>query len=136
MVSDSFFGTGWDFPPTFLKGKNGVLMTSDQEDIEKSLHILLTTGIGERIMQPRYGCNMDRLLFEPLDTTMQAYMEDIVRTAVLYFEPRIILNSVVLVPLTQEGRIDIMVDYLITGNNSRYNFVYPYFLDEGASDKP
>ena len=136
MVSDSFFGTGWDFPPTFLKGKNGVLMTSDQEDIEKSLHILLTTGIGERIMQPRYGCNMDRLLFEPLDTTMQAYMEDIVRTAVLYFEPRIILNSVVLVPLTQEGRIDIMVDYLITGTNSRYNFVYPYFLDEGASDKP
>ncbi|MCC6411369.1 MAG: GPW/gp25 family protein [Saprospiraceae bacterium] len=136
MVSDSFFGTGWDFPPTFLKGKNGVLMTSDQEDIEKSLHILLTTGIGERIMQPRYGCNMDRLLFEPLDTTMQAYMEDIVRTAVLYFEPRIILNSVVLVPLTQEGRIDIMVDYLIAGTNSRYNFVYPYFLDEGASDKP
>ena len=73
-------------------------MTSDEEDIRSSLRILLTTDVGERVMQPRYGCNLHRLVFEPLDTTLQAYMKDLIRTAILYFEPRIILNDVILTP--------------------------------------
>ncbi|MFZ4699396.1 MAG: GPW/gp25 family protein, partial [Candidatus Methylumidiphilus sp.] len=79
---DSFLGTGWGFPPTFDRGLGGVAMISDEEDIRSSLEILLSTDIGERVMQPRYGCNMHRLVFEPLDTTLQAYMEDLIRTAI------------------------------------------------------
>ena len=31
-----------------------------------SLEVLLSTRPGERVMQPNYGCNLDVLLFEPL----------------------------------------------------------------------
>lgn len=129
---DSFLGTGWGFPPTFDRGLGGVAMISDEEDIRSSLEILLSTDIGERVMQPRYGCNMHRLVFEPLDTTLQAYMEDLIRTAILYFEPRILLNGVTLTPQYLEGRIDILIDYTVATTNTRSNYVYPYYLREGT----
>ena len=134
MAEDrSFLGTGWGFPPTFLEGGKQLLLTSDVEDIHKSLEILLTTRVGERIMQPRYGCNTEHLLFEPLDTTLQTFMQDLIETAILYFEPRIDLEKVELVPEPLEGRILITVDYTVKGTNSRSNFVYPFYIEEGIN---
>lgn len=128
----SFLGTGWGFPPTFRRSTGGVDMLSAEADIQSSLEILLSTRVGERVMQPKYGCNMDRLLFEPLDTTLQAYMKDLIRTAILYFEPRIILNDVVLEPEVLEGRILIKIDYTVATTNTRNNFVYPFYVEEGV----
>jgi len=130
-ASKSFLGTGWGFPPTFERASRSVRMISDKEDIESSLEILLSTEIGERVMQPKYGCNMHRLVFEPVDTTLQTYMQDLIKSAILYFEPRIILKSVTLKTTQMEGRIDIDIDYVIAATNTRYNFVYPFYKEEG-----
>ncbi len=70
-------------------------MTEKVEDIERSLHILLSTRVGERIMQPKYGCNMDEMVFETLSTTTITLMEDKIKTAILYFEARIDADRVV-----------------------------------------
>ena len=128
----SFLGTGWSFPPTFDRGAKSVRMISDEEDIRSSLEILLSTQVGERVMQPKYGCNLDRLVFEPLDTSLQAYMKDLIRTAILYFEPRIILDDVRLEPFPLEGRIDIQIDYTVAATNTRNNFVFPFYKEEGS----
>lgn len=128
----SFLGTGWGFPPNFSRGSGGVVMTSDELDIRDSLAILLSTRVGERVMQPKYGCNLDRLLFEPLDSGLQAYMQDLIRTAILYFEPRIILEGIKLELQQTEGRVGIELDYRVAATNTRYNFVYPFYLEEGS----
>lgn len=128
---NSFLGTGWGFPPTFTR-QNGVQTVADEEDIRQSLQILLSTEVGERVMQPKYGCNMTRLVFEPLDTSLQAYMKDLIRTAILYFEPRIILNNLTLEPDVNEGRIDVHLDYTIATTNTRHNYVYPFYKEEGT----
>jgi len=127
----SIQGTGWGFPPTFIR-KSGVQMVSDEEDIRQSLEILLATEVGERVMQPKYGCNMKRLVFEPLDTSLQTYMRYLINTAILYFEPRIILDKVVLEPVANEGRIDINLEYTVATTNTRYNYVYPFYKEEGT----
>lgn len=132
-IERPYLGTGWGFPPTFEDGGKRLNMSSGEKDIEESLHILLTTRIGERILQPKYGCNTERLLFEPLDTTLQTYMAEVVKTAILYFEPRIKLDKVSLVPEPNEGRILIAVEYTIKGTNSRYNYVYPFYIEEGVN---
>ena len=132
----SFLGKGWGFPPTFSKATKSVSMSEEEQDIQESLHILLTTRVGERVMLPKYGCNMDRLLFEPLNTTLQTYMEDLVKTAILYFEPRIKLNKITLTPKSEEGMIEIEVIYTVKTTNSRFNFVYPFYLEEGIKERP
>lgn len=121
----AFLGNGWSFPPAFDKISRKVVMTFGREDIEKSLEILLSTRPGERVMQPDYGCNLDRLLFEPLDASLKSYMEDVVKTAILYHEPRIAADKIEIQETSGfSGEVRLMVDYMIRTTNSRYNFVY------------
>jgi len=108
-------------------------MLEEEADIASSLEILLGTAQGERIMQPLYGCNMDELLFEALDTRMKTLMADKVESAILYNEPRITLESVNLDDsLELEGVVLIEVVYQVKSTNSRFNFVYPYYKLEGT----
>ena len=129
----SFLGTGWSFPPTFKKEKGGVIMSSDVVDINSSLEILFSTGLGERLMLPTYGSDLSRFLFEPISTTLKTYMKDLINDAILYHEPRIKLLDLQLITENMEGRIDITLEYMVKITNSRYNYVYPYYLEEGTN---
>ncbi len=130
--SAAFLGRGWGFPVTFSRGINGVSMVESEEDIRSSLELLLATALGERVMQPGYGCNLDKLIFEPLDTTFSTFITDQIRTAVLYNEPRVTLETVNYFLDNLAGRIDISIDYTIVATNNRANLVYPFYLNEGT----
>lgn len=129
----NFLGKGWSFPPAFSRELKEVVMTEKVEDIEKSLQILLTTTLGERIMQPRYGCNMEDLLFESLDTATKTIIIDRIKTAILFFEPRIDAKKISLNTQNElEGEILVEIEYVIPSTNSRYNFVFPFYRKEGT----
>jgi phage baseplate assembly protein W len=133
FINDEFLGRGWSFPPTFNAQLKEVEMTEKQDDIEKSLQILLTTAIGERVMEPKYGCNMDELLFESLNTTTQTIIKDKVKTAILYFEPRIEPKKIELNMSNElEGEVLIEIEYIIRATNNRFNFVFPYYRNEAT----
>ena len=129
----AYLGTGWDFPPSFEVAAKGTKMTSNVEDINRSLEILLSTTQGERSMHPEYGLNMERMLFEPLDLTLRTYMQELIRRAIINFEPRIKLEKVSLTVSPEEGAINVFIDYLVRGTNSRYNYVYPFYKNEGIN---
>lgn len=132
-TNNNFLGRGWSFPPTFNLQLKDVEMTEKVEDIERSLHILLTTTMGERIMQPRYGCNMEDMLFESLDTATKTIIIDRIKTAILFFEPRIDAKKILLNTQNElEGEILIEIEYIIPSTNSRYNFVFPFYRKEGT----
>lgn len=131
MVNADYIGTGWSFPPTFNKQTQAVEMVSGKQDIEASLHILLSTTIGERVMQPLYGCNLKQFVFEPTNASLEAYIKKLVEDAILYFEPRIELEQ--LSVDVEDGTMEITVEYTIRANNSRSNFVYPFYIKEGTN---
>jgi phage baseplate assembly protein W len=129
----SFLGTGWSFPPEFNKQLNEVEMSSDEKDIKESLIIILSTRVGERIMHPDFGCNLDELIFAPVNLTLITYVKDLIETAILYFESRIDLNKVNIVTSSDiEGELLIELDYTIRSTNSRRNLVYPFYRGEGT----
>jgi uncharacterized protein len=129
--SNSFLGTGWSFPPQFNKASGNVELLSNEADIKNSLQVLLSTRVGERIMQPAYGCNMDVLLFEPINEALITYIKDLVFTAIYYFEPRINPENVTVETTDTEGTLFINVEYTIRSTNSRHNLVFPFYLNEG-----
>jgi len=127
----SFLGTGWSFPPSFTKDPCQTVMVSDDEDIKQSLKILLSTRHGERRMQPEYGCNLDILLFEPINTTLLTLVKDLIEKAVLYHEPRVELKEINIdTSRVTEGLLIITLKCETRATNSRYNLVYPYYLKE------
>jgi len=109
-----------------------VVMTSDELDIQRSMEILLSTTIGERFLQPSYGCNLEDYVFEPMSATTQTSIKITVKNAIQLFEPRIKLLGIQLETTfyMNEGRVDININYEIIGTNSRYNLVYPFYVNE------
>jgi phage baseplate assembly protein W len=107
-------------------------MLEDEADIESSLEILLSTRLGERVMVPKYGCNLDELLFKPLNLTLKTYVVDLIKTAILYYEPRIDVTKIEINPSDElNGVLLINIEYIIRTTNSRKNMVYPYYKEEG-----
>jgi phage baseplate assembly protein W len=136
----SFLGSGWAFPPTFSKqplavgGGGKVAMSSAEDDIRESLTILMSTTPGERIMQPAFGCGIKSHVFDSLSNGVVTEIKNLIERAVLFFEPRITLNNVLIRQHEAiDGRLDIMLDYTIRTTNTRSNMVYPFYFLEGSN---
>lgn len=132
-TKQSFLGTGWSFPTEFRKETKSVKMLQDEADINSSLEILLSTRLGERVMVPDYGCNLNELLFKPLNLTLKTYIIDLIKTAILYHEARIDVSKIT-IDSTNElaGELLITIDYIIRATNSRKNMVFPFYKEEGT----
>jgi len=108
-------------------------MVSDLEDICQSLTILLDTSLGERVMQPKYGASLESMVFEPMNTSVLTFIDDIVRTAIVYHEPRIkLIRLEISVERQLEGVLDINIIFEVRSTNTRFNFVYPFYIQEGT----
>lgn len=132
MTADaSFLGTGWSFPPTFGRGGADVRMVSGVEDIQQSLQILLSTQRGERILQDEFGCDLHHVLFEEMDQGLVNTLTSLISDAILYHEPRITLDSLDISESdSEQGLLLISIQYTVRSTNSRYNMVYPFYLNE------
>ncbi len=132
--SSEFLGTGWSFPPAFENQGRSLRTVSAEEDVRQSLQILLSTGLGERVMRPTFGWKRDTLMFEPLSTSFATYLKREIETAILFFEPRIELNRLTFdTAPDRDGLVEIRLDYTIRTTNTRSNLVYPFYLDEATN---
>jgi len=139
-----FLGTGWKFPPVFELNTDPatgivsatVSLVSGEEDINESLNILLSTSLGERVMQPQYGCNLTDYIFDPLDSGMIGYIKDRVQNSILFYESRITIENITVTEPDSsdlwEGKFTIQLEYSIPNTNSRFNYVYDFYLNEAA----
>ncbi len=133
MKNESFLGTGWSFPPTFSNNSGTVEMVSDEKDIFQSLNILLTTQLKERVMRSDFGCDLSALLYESITVTLLTKIKGIIENAIVLYEPRIDLLDVEFnMEDTNGGMIKIEITYRIRATNSRKNYVFPYYLEEGT----
>ena len=127
-----FLGTGWKFPlqvtPT---GK--IALSSEEQKIEESILLILSTAPGERLMLPDFGCGIHDLVFAPNDSGTVSRVVDLVRRALTNHEPRIdVLDVTAETSGEQPNLLLIRVDYRIRDNNSMKNLVYPFFITEAA----
>lgn len=67
--------------------------SQDEALLASNLKVLLLTKRGERLMNPIFGTNLHRLIFDPIRGSDAAIKEEILN-AVSLFEPRIKINSI------------------------------------------
>jgi len=133
-TDQAFLGTGWSFPPTFTPGGADVALVSGAEDIQQSLQILLSTRLGERVMQDEFGCDLHGVLFEEVDQSLINTVNSMVADAILYHEPRITLDQLdVTESPDEQGLLLISLEYTVRSTNSRFNMVYPFYINEATA---
>jgi uncharacterized protein len=131
---DSFLGRGWAFPPAFNYDRGTLETVEDEEDIRQSIHLILGTIPGERVMFPGFGCSIRNFVFESNDPTHITMLKDAVYDALLYNEPRIKIEKIEIKDETfEKGLILIHITYTIIITNTRNNMVFPFYFKEGTN---
>lgn len=127
---NEILGRGWAFPPSFNKQANDVAMLEGEADLQNSVHVIIHTKLGERILRAEFGSTIHDLIFEPLNENIKTYMSASLRNALELNEPRI---EVLDITLEQEnptiGRVDIAVAYRSIETNLTNNLVVPFYTE-------
>jgi phage baseplate assembly protein W len=132
-----FLGIGWRFPVGLedqLPAEKYFALAEYEDSVKQSIRIILSTAKGERVMRPDFGCGIHELVFAPNDAATRGMAEHYVREALLLWEPRIdVLQVRATASGEHEEEIQISVDYRVQTTDSRFNLVYPFYLDRGVS---
>lgn len=127
-MSSSFLGSGWKFP--ILPDRTGTLGYIEGDDnVEQSLHILLMTALGERVMRYDFGTQAPRLVFSPGSDQYLRLLENTVREAVRDWEPRVDLTQVLAeADAVEQYKVTVSIDYVVRRTNTKNNLVFPFYL--------
>jgi phage baseplate assembly protein W len=126
-----FLGTGLAFPlaPT---PSGRLARASGTQRIDESIVLILGTRLGERLMQPRFGCAIHELVFAPNTAATRARAVDAVRRALVAHEPRIDVHSIECeADAAQPSLLLLRIDYRVRSTNTAANLVFPFYLREG-----
>src|SRR4051812_17505141 len=123
-----FLGKGLRFPVS-INLNGGVSSSQLEENVRQSLFIILGTAPGERINRPRFGCRIHDLMFAPNNDITAARAEVYCEEAIYKYEPRVekVICTATANP-DQPNRLDIRIEYVVTGKNDKRNLVYPFYL--------
>lgn len=130
-----FLGKGLRFPVS-INLNGGVSSSQLEENVRQSLFVILGTAPGERLNRPRYGCRIHDLMFAPNSPMTAARAEVYCEEAIYKFEPRIEkVTCVANANPDEPNRLDIRIEYVISGKNAPRNLVYPFYL-KAEEDEP
>lgn len=87
----------------------------NQTAISRSVRNLVLTIPGERFFNQNLGSNVNKLLFENIDSLTAASIQDEIRTTINNYEPRVKLRSVEVSPNYDQNQFDISITYDIIG---------------------
>ena len=128
--SGPFLGKGWSFPPIFYNQGKELNIISGPENVHKSIWVIMNTRLGERVMTEGFGAGLQNLHFEPLGSRLVNNLKRTIGNTILLHESRIKLDNVsVSASKQQDGLLLIELHYTIKSTNSRYNLVFPFYLD-------
>jgi phage baseplate assembly protein W len=130
-MSQEFLGVGWKLPVQ-LDEQNEIAFSRYEEDIGESIWIILSTAPGERLMRPDFGCGIREYIFAPNNTRTAGLVRFQVEEALSRWEPRIELEEVAVKPDLRDPAVMLInISYRVRATDSRFNLVYPFYLERG-----
>jgi uncharacterized protein len=113
------FQTFKDLSVTFKKHPvtNDLVTVKDKAAIVQSITALLLTKKGERPFQPNLGCDIQNVLFEPLDYASGAVIRSEILEVLERYEPRINVNRIICSPDFINNGYEVELQYTIVGRN-------------------
>ena len=128
-MSDDFLGVGWQFEVA-VDANGQIAMARHEESIRQSIWMILGTARGERLMRPDFGCGIHDLVFAINSAGTAGQVASLVRQALIRWEPRIDVLSVSAASDAADPTLLLIeIAYQVRTTNSRFNLVYPFYLE-------
>ena len=113
------FQTFKDLSVTFKKHPvtDDLVAVKDKAAIVQSITSLLLTRKGERPFQPDLGCDIQDILFEPLDYASAGTIKQEIRNTLSRYEPRAFVEQLRCEPDFENNGYNVELQYTITGRD-------------------
>jgi phage baseplate assembly protein W len=85
--------------------------TKDQ--IKSNLVNLLLTDVGERVMNPTFGCNLKRFIFEGITENNIDNLKENLSDSIAVFVPEVSVTDIIIVPNNDFNAIDLTINYIL-----------------------
>jgi phage baseplate assembly protein W len=131
-MGQEFLGVGWAYPLGIDSKTKDIALSRYEKDVEEAILIILKTAPGERVMRPDFGCGIHDYVFAPNNTNTASMVRFHVEQALSRWEPRI--DHLVVSVAADSYRPEVLlitIDYTIRSTDSRFNLVYPFYLERG-----
>ena len=127
-MANEFLGRGWNFP--IAVDGSRIVERGQDDKVRQAIEIILRTAPGERVTRPDFGCGIHDLVFETLSNDMLGRVISAVGAALATWEPRIdVLDVGAQQDAEQPNRVLIEIDYRVRSTNSRFNLVFPFYVE-------
>lgn len=128
MMTRDIVGSGWAFPPQ-IGPQGGLMLTSERNEVDEAIRIILMTAIGQRVMRPAFGCRIHELIFAPNNSETAGRARRYVQEALAMWEPRINVNEIKVGPHPEKAnRLLIEIKYTVKVTNDPRSLVFPFYL--------
>jgi uncharacterized protein len=123
-----FLGKGIGFPMRI--NAYGALETASHDaSVSQAVELILGTALGERVMEPEFGCRIHDFLFHPVSANTCASITLAALDALHKWEHRIENLKIDSYPDPDaENSIMIDISYMIAQTNTIRNLVFPFYL--------
>ena len=113
------FQTFKDLSVTFKKHPvtDDLVTVKDKAAIVQAITGLLLTRKGERPFQPNLGCDVQNILFEPLDFASAGIIKKEIRETLNRYEPRITVDQIRCNPDYDNNGYEVELRYTIVGRD-------------------
>jgi len=127
-VARNFLGKGWKYPVEVDRA-GGIAQSELDESIRQSIHIIIGTAPGERVMRPAFGCSIHDLVYAPNNINTATLAAHFCIEALTKWEPRIEEVEASADPSPgNPNRLDISIKYKVRATNTSRNLVYPFYI--------
>ena len=94
---------------------NDMIALKNASAIARSIRNIVMTAPGEKFFDPNFGSRISQLLFENLDIITAVAVKDEIENSIRNYEPRVILDNVLVKPDFDNNSYDATVIYRIVG---------------------
>jgi phage baseplate assembly protein W len=77
---------------------------------------LLLTNKGERVMQPDFGCDLRKAVFDNITEEMVLKVDNTIRQAFSFWLPYVFINELVVDPNEDQNRVTVRLSISLVGN--------------------
>jgi phage baseplate assembly protein W len=99
---------------------------STKDQIKSNLINLLLTYKGERILNPQFGADLPKLLFEPINTNTLLKIENQILTSVSNYIPEILITNIEITPNTDNNTIYVNIVYQLKLSGTTDNIIIDF----------
>lgn len=104
-----------------------VARITEFEAVRRSVRNLVNTDKYERILDPRIGSNIRRILFEPMDGSTTAVLQSYITETINNYEPRALLQDVSVTPDYDQQGYYVSITFAVTFSENTASV--QFFLD-------